>query len=451
VVRGARPPPGPSSYAKARYFDPKLGRFLTQDSFLGEIDEPPSLHRYLYGYANPTTFMDPTGHYSWRQFGQDVKWGADFIVAFNADLTLNAPERALRIAGATLEQAGNLAVQTAAMAHDTAVLSAEAAVRATTGQGFDNVTLYSELAQGSAQRLGRGESAGDIIKDSAFELGANALTVGTYGTFKEQFSTAADYLSGNASIEQVESRLIGAAGGAVLNAALGSAGAKVAGEGWLGKPVPVPSAATVVESVTQLPGRARAAVAEARAVARGSWDSLTGSGSERGAATIDFLTGGLAGKLAPRAAETGVVRVGTGQQTWMLPNGRVFTDQAAYIRAMRHRHASMVGAARGRAAHQASAIQQAGFKPSNVRMSEGMRTFIPEAVEDLAGNPHLFERKTAGYYAKSMENNIYPAAIAAGRRGQPFTLDLMGGAARVSHPLWRFIQRIQGRFGGEIR
>src|SRR5262249_28218689 len=28
--------------AKARYFDPKLGRFLTQDSFLGQIDNPPS-------------------------------------------------------------------------------------------------------------------------------------------------------------------------------------------------------------------------------------------------------------------------------------------------------------------------------------------------------------------------------------------------------------------------
>jgi RHS repeat-associated protein len=48
--------------AKARYFDPKLGRFLTQDSFLGEIDAPPSLHRYLYANDNPTRFVDPTGH-----------------------------------------------------------------------------------------------------------------------------------------------------------------------------------------------------------------------------------------------------------------------------------------------------------------------------------------------------------------------------------------------------
>jgi RHS repeat-associated protein len=48
--------------AKARYFDPKLGRFLTQDSYLGQIDEPPSLHRYLYVYANPTRYTDSTGH-----------------------------------------------------------------------------------------------------------------------------------------------------------------------------------------------------------------------------------------------------------------------------------------------------------------------------------------------------------------------------------------------------
>jgi RHS repeat-associated protein len=48
--------------AKARYFDPKLGRFLTQDSYLGQIDVPPSLHRYVYGYANPRRFTDSTGH-----------------------------------------------------------------------------------------------------------------------------------------------------------------------------------------------------------------------------------------------------------------------------------------------------------------------------------------------------------------------------------------------------
>jgi RHS repeat-associated protein len=49
-------------YAKARYYDPFTARFTQADSFLGTIDDPPSLHRYFYANANPTMFVDPTGH-----------------------------------------------------------------------------------------------------------------------------------------------------------------------------------------------------------------------------------------------------------------------------------------------------------------------------------------------------------------------------------------------------
>lgn len=49
-------------YLKARFYDPDTGRFLSQDSYLGETDTPPSLHRYLYAYGNPTVYWDPDGH-----------------------------------------------------------------------------------------------------------------------------------------------------------------------------------------------------------------------------------------------------------------------------------------------------------------------------------------------------------------------------------------------------
>jgi RHS repeat-associated protein len=49
-------------YAGARYYDPATGRFITQDSYLGEAGTPPSLHRYLYAYGSPTVWTDPTGH-----------------------------------------------------------------------------------------------------------------------------------------------------------------------------------------------------------------------------------------------------------------------------------------------------------------------------------------------------------------------------------------------------
>lgn len=49
-------------YAKARYYDPTVGRFITQDSYLGESTDPPSLHRYVYAMNRPTFFIDPSGH-----------------------------------------------------------------------------------------------------------------------------------------------------------------------------------------------------------------------------------------------------------------------------------------------------------------------------------------------------------------------------------------------------
>jgi RHS repeat-associated protein len=51
-------------YFKARYYDTSLGRFLTQDAYLGDINTPPSLHRYLYAYANPTVYVDLDGNKS---------------------------------------------------------------------------------------------------------------------------------------------------------------------------------------------------------------------------------------------------------------------------------------------------------------------------------------------------------------------------------------------------
>jgi hypothetical protein len=35
---------------------------FSQDSFLGNVDNPPSLHRYFYANDNPVRYWDPTGH-----------------------------------------------------------------------------------------------------------------------------------------------------------------------------------------------------------------------------------------------------------------------------------------------------------------------------------------------------------------------------------------------------
>lgn len=65
-------------YAKARYYDPRIARFTTEDPERGDILQPPSLHRYLYAYSNPTVYIDPTGRIAflsdWRAYiDQTVK------------------------------------------------------------------------------------------------------------------------------------------------------------------------------------------------------------------------------------------------------------------------------------------------------------------------------------------------------------------------------------------
>jgi RHS repeat-associated protein len=51
-------------YLRARYMNTSSGRFLTSDAFEGNNDEPKSLHKYLYAYANPISNTDPSGRFS---------------------------------------------------------------------------------------------------------------------------------------------------------------------------------------------------------------------------------------------------------------------------------------------------------------------------------------------------------------------------------------------------
>ena len=44
--------------------DTTTGRFTSMDSYLGSVDDPVSLHKYLYANANPVNYIDPTGYYT---------------------------------------------------------------------------------------------------------------------------------------------------------------------------------------------------------------------------------------------------------------------------------------------------------------------------------------------------------------------------------------------------
>jgi RHS repeat-associated protein len=49
-------------YHRARWMDPRVGRFISADSLPGSASDPTSLHNYLYANADPVDTVDPTGH-----------------------------------------------------------------------------------------------------------------------------------------------------------------------------------------------------------------------------------------------------------------------------------------------------------------------------------------------------------------------------------------------------
>lgn len=53
-------------YARARYYDPELGLFLSRDPKTAAVQDAPWLHRYLYGRSNPLAFVDKSGEASVR-------------------------------------------------------------------------------------------------------------------------------------------------------------------------------------------------------------------------------------------------------------------------------------------------------------------------------------------------------------------------------------------------
>ena len=48
-------------YLRARYYDPKIGRFTSHDIEEGEISNPLDMNRYVYCRNNPVKYVDPSG------------------------------------------------------------------------------------------------------------------------------------------------------------------------------------------------------------------------------------------------------------------------------------------------------------------------------------------------------------------------------------------------------
>jgi RHS repeat-associated protein len=78
-------------YLRARYMNPNAGRFVSQDSYLGNSMVPISLHKYLYSDASPSNYTDPSGCVTLMELGHSI--------ALMTSLTLTSSAAILYVGG----------------------------------------------------------------------------------------------------------------------------------------------------------------------------------------------------------------------------------------------------------------------------------------------------------------------------------------------------------------
>ena len=67
-------------YMNARYYDPANGRFISQDTYRGGVDNTDQWHLYVYCANNPINYVDPSGHFSIKVSGTSIIAKVSFVV-----------------------------------------------------------------------------------------------------------------------------------------------------------------------------------------------------------------------------------------------------------------------------------------------------------------------------------------------------------------------------------
>ena len=78
-------------YLKARYYDPSVGRFINEDTYEGQINNPLSLNLYTYVSNNPLTHWDPSGFSA-----ENAQWSANEY-SYLSNMAKNDPNNGNRI------------------------------------------------------------------------------------------------------------------------------------------------------------------------------------------------------------------------------------------------------------------------------------------------------------------------------------------------------------------
>jgi len=95
-------------FLRARYYGSGQGRFVTRDTWPGDVEQPISYGAWLYGYDNPINNTDPSGMLSNEQIARGFGYGPDEFSKVVDWFTVNAPNHWALLAA--LQDAENINV-----------------------------------------------------------------------------------------------------------------------------------------------------------------------------------------------------------------------------------------------------------------------------------------------------------------------------------------------------
>ena len=79
-------------YLNARYYDSKIARFMSEDTYTGQANDPLSLNLYTYCANNAVMYIDPTGHrYNFLTGGDDGTGSSIVIGVSNSGTIISVP------------------------------------------------------------------------------------------------------------------------------------------------------------------------------------------------------------------------------------------------------------------------------------------------------------------------------------------------------------------------
>ena len=159
-------------YLQTRYYDPELGRFISQDSIeYADYESVNGLNLYAYCGNNPVNNIDPMGTWSWKKFWKRFGIIVGAVVAVAA------------VTAAVVLTAGAAAVALGASAAVTAGIMAGAAVG---GIAAGTYSIVSQSVNSGIDNLNIGTVALTTFGGSTIGAvvgGAMALSGGAAGSF----------------------------------------------------------------------------------------------------------------------------------------------------------------------------------------------------------------------------------------------------------------------------